>query len=206
MHIGSRPKLSRVAVGMLALLVAVQVLPPFFGLDSPFGLVRGLQTQNDPTACEAVGNNWTSCDNAFASDDVYAYANRTATQFARPDSTVSNGGFTAGGAPTHHEAIDEATPNGDTDYDEADSTDTTLEVSLSGVTDPEISTGHIMRFTANASGSGGAERLDWELREGATLIVLLNNLAISRGSYATETRTLNGTYTAQLTIRIQQRP
>ncbi|MEE9164540.1 MAG: hypothetical protein V3U17_07110, partial [Thermoplasmata archaeon] len=77
MHIGSKLKLSRVAVGMLALLVAVQVLPPFFGLHSPFGSVTGLQTQNDPTACEAIGNNWTSCQDAFSSNDVYAYANDT---------------------------------------------------------------------------------------------------------------------------------
>ena len=77
MHIGSRPKLSRVAGGMLAIFVAVQVLPPFFGFDSPFGLVGGLQTQNDPTACEAVGNNWTNCQDAFSSNNIYAYANDT---------------------------------------------------------------------------------------------------------------------------------
>ncbi|MFQ5908655.1 MAG: DUF2341 domain-containing protein [Thermoplasmata archaeon] len=32
-------------------------------------------TQQDPTACEGVGSNWTSCTNGFSSDDLYAYAN-----------------------------------------------------------------------------------------------------------------------------------
>ena len=35
-------------------------------------------TQLDPTACEAVGNNWTTCNDAFSSDNVYAYGNGTA--------------------------------------------------------------------------------------------------------------------------------
>ncbi|MEE9163465.1 MAG: hypothetical protein V3U17_01535, partial [Thermoplasmata archaeon] len=89
MHMGSKLKLSRVAVGMLALFVAVQVLPPFFGLHSPFGLATGLQTQNDPTACEAIGSNWTTCDNAFASDDTYAYANNDTAGGAGSSSPVT---------------------------------------------------------------------------------------------------------------------
>jgi hypothetical protein len=34
-------------------------------------------TQRDPTACEAVGSNWTNCNDAFSSNNVYAYANGT---------------------------------------------------------------------------------------------------------------------------------
>jgi hypothetical protein len=35
-------------------------------------------TQRDPTACDAFGNNWTSCTNGFSSNDLYAFANDSA--------------------------------------------------------------------------------------------------------------------------------
>lgn len=176
----------------LTVRVTFSTAPPSL---SNFRLQAGSsQSQRAATACEAVGNNWTNCQDAFSSDNAYAYANDTPrgpTQFARPDSTISTGGFTAVGAPTHHEATDEVTANGDTDYDEADSADTTLELGLSDVTDPELSTGHIMRFTHNSSGTNPPEKLNWQLMQEGTQIVVINNVQISRGSYATASYTLS---------------
>ncbi len=68
---------TRLATGVLLMLLVFQVIPPFLDLDPFLGLARGVESQRDPTACEAVGNNWTTCDNAFSSDNVYAYANAT---------------------------------------------------------------------------------------------------------------------------------
>jgi hypothetical protein len=112
-------------------------------------------------------------------------------QFARPDGTVAAGGW-AFSDLSLHEDTDEATPNGDTDYAEADSTDTAMELSLSDVTDPGVSTGHIMRITMESVGGGGApEKVDWCLREGGTDIACVNNQAVNRGSYTTVAYTLS---------------
>ena len=88
-----------------------------------------------------------------------------AAQFARPSGTVSAGVWAPFGAATLHEATDEVSANGDTDYAEAADNDT-MELNLSTVTDPLSSAGHIVRFNANASGSknpyvGWIQKLQW---------------------------------------------
>lgn len=115
-------------------------------------------------------------------------------QFARPISTLENGGWEPFGASTCHEATDEETPNGDTDYAEADSADTTLKMGLSTVTDPSSSSGHTLRFTAKASGTKGPEKLDAYLYQGATLIcTALSAGSITRDSYNLYAYTLTST-------------
>ena len=69
------------AYSILGAIVAILLLlQPLFGLldlPSPIDVAGGVQAQGDATACSAVGSNWTSCGDAFASDDVSAYANNT---------------------------------------------------------------------------------------------------------------------------------
>jgi len=110
-------------------------------------------------------------------------------QFARPDGTVSAGGWTAAGAPSLHEALDESTANGDTDYASA-TTNTTGEVSLSDVTDPQTNTGHVIRFSIQSFGSGARERCAIELYQGGTSIAN-SNAEQSRGAYGTFTVNLS---------------
>jgi len=74
-------------------------------------------------------------------------------QFARPDSDVTVGGWT----PTPlYEKIDEATPS-DADYIESATNPTSdlCEVGLSNVEDPEVSTGHVVRYRYAKNASGG---------------------------------------------------
>lgn len=110
-------------------------------------------------------------------------------QFARPASTISSGGWTFSDLSLH-EDTDEVTPNG-TDYAEADSTDTTMELKLSSVTDPASSTGHTVRVYAQVTGGSGApEKLDIALYQGSTLIVTATP-TINRGAYALRSLTLS---------------
>ena len=67
------------------------------------------------------------------------------------------------------------------------------EVTRTSLTDPAVSTVHIIRIRMQAVNGGGAgERLDFELRQGAsTQIALMNNQNANRGSFQTETLTLS---------------
>ncbi len=67
---GPRPML--ILLYVLALLLAIHILPPFLGLDPFLGGTQAVQEQRDPTACVAVGTNWSSCANAFSSNNAYA--------------------------------------------------------------------------------------------------------------------------------------
>ncbi len=119
-----------------------------------------------------------------------------AAQFGRPSSTVSAGGWTAVGAATLHEATDEVTANDGTDYAEADSSDTTMELALSSITDPVSNTSHTMRMRIQVTGGGAAgERLDWQLFDGGTLIHDENNLNLksTRNTWTDFTYTLTAT-------------
>lgn len=93
----------------LALLLALVLLPPFWGFQPPWGWAAAVQNQGDPTACEAVGNNWTSCQGAFLSDNLHAYANGSAGAGSN-DFTVQRG-FTT--IPTSQSS---ATITAGTDY------------------------------------------------------------------------------------------
>ncbi len=111
-------------------------------------------------------------------------------QIARPDSDISAGLWEpVGGPSTLWEAIDEVTPS-DTDYIEAlDGENTTCELGLTTLTDPLLSTGHIIRFRMQGTGSGGPERCEVQLFEGATQRATTGNRT-SRGAWSDESYTL----------------
>lgn len=74
-------------------------------------------------------------------------------QFARPDSDITIGTWT----PTPlYEQIDEVTPS-DADYIESakNPANDTSEVGLSNVEDPEVSTGHIVRYRYKKDAAAG---------------------------------------------------
>lgn len=74
-------------------------------------------------------------------------------QFARPDSDVTIGTWT----PTPlYQQIDEVTPS-DVDYIESakNPVNDTCEVDLSDVEDPEVSTGHVIRYRYKKDATGG---------------------------------------------------
>ena len=65
----------RTAFLAFGLLLSTFALPPFLDLDSPLVPAGAVANQGNATECRAYGINWTSCQNAFARDDLYAYAN-----------------------------------------------------------------------------------------------------------------------------------
>ena len=113
-----------------------------------------------------------------------------AAQFGWPASTVSSGSWTATGATTLHEATDEVAANDDTDY-MTTGTDTTAELTLSALTDPASSIGHILRFRITSIGAGSKERCQIQLYQGTTLIASTGT-ETSRDAYATFEYTLAG--------------
>jgi len=88
-------------------------------------------------------------------------------QFARPDSDISN---------TSDEEV-----ASDTDYIRGNSTAGACVIGLSSVTDPQSSTGHIIRVRARANGSGAGERWTFQVRQGSTIIeTLASNATLAR--------------------------
>ncbi|MHC5111279.1 MAG: cytochrome c3 family protein [Planctomycetota bacterium] len=117
-------------------------------------------------------------------------ADALAVQFARPNGTVSAGSWTPVGDATLHETVDETTPNDDTDYMTTGAS-TTAELTLSGVTDPGVVTGHVIRFRFLSLGAGGPERCQVELYEGATTLIASTATEQSRDAYSTFAYTLS---------------
>ena len=73
------------------------------------------------------------------------------TQYARPESLYSNSGWSAYGAATIPEAIDEEAAS-DAEYAYTESDGTYFGVVLSEVTDPEGNTGHTLSTLISAYG------------------------------------------------------
>ena len=112
-------------------------------------------------------------------------------QFGRPASDITQGGWALSAGSTMWELLDEVSPS-DSDFITASSADTAAEVKFSSVSDPLLSTGHILRFRAQANGTGGPEKMDVSLFQGTTLIVLaFSNYAINGGAFLTESYTLS---------------
>ena len=165
----------------------------------PFGDVQAspqdsFSNQRDPTACEAVGDNWTNCDNAFVSDNAYAFANGSSgpgpIQFARPDSDITVGGWTI--TPLFQK-LDEVTRS-DADFItspiDPSSPTNDVEIGLSGVTDPATGTGHTLRYTFRFSGAGSGVTLTVQLRQGATIIASFDEGSITNTAFIQRDRTL----------------
>ena len=109
----------------------------------------------------------------------------------RPDQTISNTDWTVIGAGTAHQATDELTPNDDTDYITGTATTANIEFGLPNFSDPETSEDHVLSFTAQAVNGGDTnERVQIFLYEGAVEIANKKK-TINRGSYDTETYTLD---------------
>ena len=108
-----------------------------------------------------------------------------AAQFARPASTTDSAGWSAVGAPTHHEAVDESAAS-DADYiDSTNGNNSTIIMGLSGVTDPggANTNDHIVRYRCQSSGTGGPERCNIALFQGNTEIGNNGNNSATRGSF-----------------------
>jgi uncharacterized repeat protein (TIGR01451 family) len=183
-----------------ALLFAFVWAPSLFGFPSPLEVAAGAQVVAAPSSCAAVGINWSSCDNAFVSDDAYASDARGPPQFARPDADVFVVNWQDfGGNSVHFDELDEGSPDDDGTYtqtpvDPGNGDD--AEVNLSDIQDPEASDGHVLRYRyRNAVFGGGSAQLDLgvELREGNTLIVRWNHTDISGETYVTRAQTLSPT-------------
>ncbi|MDH5633530.1 MAG: hypothetical protein OEZ10_11115 [Gammaproteobacteria bacterium] len=117
---------------------------------------------------------------------VAASPSLLAAQFARPNATINAAGWTVVNAPTHHEAIDEVTA-ADADYiNSGNGNNSTAIFGLSSVTDPGGANlnDHILRYRCQASGSGGPERCNAALYDGATLIFDSGNVSATRGAFA----------------------
>ncbi len=189
-----RPRVYSLLALTAAVFLVFDPLLVLAGVEPPLGLAAGVESQNDPTACETVGNNWTNCQDAFSSNNVYAYANDTPvgpTQFGRPTSTLASGSWTAVGAATHHAGTDEVTPNGDTDYVNSTTDEDELQMTIDNLTDPAANTSHILSFTARSlSGGGQPERAEIHLFEGATQRASSGNFDLDRAAYATHLYTL----------------
>lgn len=101
-----------------------------------------------------------------------------AAQFARPDSDVSIGSWT--GSPVNtagnrYQNIDETSAS-DSDFvrSQNDPSNSAAEFGLSNVTDPLLSTGHIVRYRYRKGETGGGQpgtiNITVELRQGTTVI------------------------------------
>jgi hypothetical protein len=91
-------------------------------------------------------------------------------QFARPNSTVSAGNWTAEGGPsTLFDCINEAVAE-DTAYIQT-SADSDATVGLSPVHDPGVHTGHVLTVRASSTGAN-PEQLQVTVLQGATAIAV----------------------------------
>ena len=103
-------------------------------------------------------------------------------QFARPDSDVSTGSWSSTEV-SFFDAVNESSPNDDTDYVSTSTDEDELILTLTDVTDPTSSSEHILQFVAKASGSGAKEKAEMHLFQGSTLIASTGALNIDRDSY-----------------------
>ena len=109
------------------------------------------------------------------------------TQYARPDSDVSDGSWVnqAGSNTNLYQSIDESGGEDDSDYvistDSSSSSDT-MEVGLSDISDPQGSSSHTVKYRAKGSdpsGSYGIPSLTVSLRQGSTQIATSTNSSLT---------------------------
>ena len=109
------------------------------------------------------------------------------TQYARPDSDVSDGSWVnqAGSNTNLYQSIDESGGEDDSDYvistDSSSSSDT-MEVGLSDISDPQGSSSHTVKYRAKGSdpsGSYGIPSLTVSLRQGSTQIATATNSSLT---------------------------
>ena len=122
-----------------------------------------------------------------------------ASAYARPDSTVSDTGWTTTGGAIYS-VLDETSPS-DSDYTSTAVSggigDETFEVGLSNVTDPASSTGHIIRVRHKWTGTLFAGTIIVDLVQGTT--VKATFFPTPGGTFATSTYTLSGSEADSIT-------
>ena len=117
-------------------------------------------------------------------------------QFARPDSDIATL-FTPTPSGTHFSTVDEVVAD-DGDFVTGGEA-TSDRYGLSAVTDPEVSTGHFLRWRAQATGSGGPEKMHVRLFQSTTEIAQNLNITISRGSFNDYSLTLSASQADAIT-------
>ena len=122
-------------------------------------------------------------------------------QFARPDSDVTAGMWVPIGGPVSlFDTMNEVVAS-DTDFAESDSNPTfdLMEVGLSNLDDPALSTGHILRYRYQKDSAAGAQiDLVVDLVQGVTVIATFTHLDIQLG-FITQAQTLTGPQTDAIT-------
>lgn len=115
-------------------------------------------------------------------------------QFARPDSDVTAGAWVPiGGPATLFDTMNEIVAN-DADFAESDSNPTfsAMEVGLSSIDDPALSTGHVLRYRYQKDSAAGAQiDLVVDLVQGVTIIATFTHLDIQPG-FITQAQALTG--------------
>jgi len=117
-------------------------------------------------------------------------------QTGTPTATVSND-WTVTGSASAHAALASAS---DSSLVETNISGEFCRVNIGSLTDPASSTGHIIKFRAQATGSGGgAEKIQVRLYEGGTLRSTSAKITITRSSFNAYTDTLDATETDSIT-------
>ncbi|HEY5643781.1 MAG TPA: hypothetical protein VIS31_13010 [Woeseiaceae bacterium] len=122
----------------------------------------------------------------FAILAMAAGSSAWAQQFARPNSTTNNGGWTVVNAATHHGAVGEVTANNNDYINSGNGLNSTVIMTLSGVSDPggANQNDHILRFHCRSLGSGGPERCNVAVYDGGTQIFDTGNNSANRDAFA----------------------
>ncbi len=111
-------------------------------------------------------------------------------QFGRPISDVSIGVWTddVGGTTNLWAVLDDNTT---TEYiEDLNGGNGTYECNITSLTDPLVSTGHIIRFEMQGTGSGGPERCEIQLWQGTTSQIATTGNQTSRGAWGIKAYTL----------------
>lgn len=128
------------------------------------------------------------------------------TQYARPSADNTVGSWTT--TPLYSKTNDSS----DTTFIVGPSgASTACEIQLSSVTDPAVSTNHVLTVRAKVgNGASGPEQLTYSLYQGATLVAASAGTSISRTTITDYSTTLTGTQAdaitdyADLRIRLAQ--
>ena len=166
------------------------------------------QPPSDPRIRDAAGNATASFSGAAITNDTAAPV--AAPQFARPSSDARVGRWSS--TPLWQK-LDEENRN-DSDFItspmDPESPSNDVEIGLAAVTDPESSSGHVVRYTFRETGEEGTgPDLTVELRQGSTVIASWNEGNIADAPWTLRERTLTSAQADAITdysnLRIRYR-
>ena len=100
-------------------------------------------------------------------------------QTALPSGTVSNNWDSLVGSSAH---VALQSSDGDTSKISTSTASDVCIVNIDSLTDPVSSSSHTVTISAKATGSGGPERITFDLYQSTTLIASSGSTAITRGS------------------------